>query len=519
MSKVNRTVLHSTVPTIQEFSTGGTVRTANDLFYNADGLWQWCGAMPHDVPDNSTPDSTGGTGEGAWNKVSDLSLRSSRVFTDRPAGVSLTDIVSVKDYGAIGDGVTDDTAAIDLARAGSKIIFFPYTKGGYVYKKKVNLVEETWIGQGIGRRWGNTASTILIGGFSAEFAITSKTKTNSLQNLLIKPISWGADGFTGGGLDVDGIINTRDCGIFGFKTNNLRIASTGTNETWLSTFENTWFGYSGEHGILLKDSANSPSFINCSSNWSGCTEFMKAPTEVGEWDGLHVYATRVAASGVTAPENIILIGGDWSYNSRYGINIQSGHGGTVRPAYLEHNLKNGVFLGGSAKGYDITVGHVGQSSETDLESPYTTTTSGKYITMPNKIKLNGIDRGIGHDFGDNGTDIPVRALDSEASTHKMLTANWSGVFGSILKLMDKAGNLIFKSKSDDNRTMSMKLDGVRLESVQPVIHRLVTRAALEFTNLPEPSFEYQNAFVMQTSDRTLYYCYYSPTGFAWKKMW
>lgn len=481
--------------------------------------YRWDGDLPKQVPVGSTPQSTGGIGKGAWVSVGDASLRSSRIFTQRPAGVSLTDIVSVKDYGAKGDGVTDDTDAIDLARADSKIIFFPYTEKGYVYKKEIDLVEETWIGEGVGRRWGNTAPTILVGGFSADFAINSKTKTNTLHNLLIRPVSWGADGFLGGGLNVDAIINTRDCGIFGFKTNNLHISSTGTNESWLSTFENTWFGYSGEHGILLKNSANIPSFINCSSNWSGCTEFMKAPTEVGEWDGLHVYATKVAASGVTAPENMILIGGDWSYNSRYGINIQSGHGGTIRPGYLEHNLKNGVFLGGTAKGYDITLGHVGQSLETDLESPYTTTLAGNYITMPNKVKLNGIDRGIGHNFGDNSTDIPVRALDSEATTHKMLTASWSGVFGSIMKLMDKAGNMIFKSKSDDSRTMSIKLDGVRLESAQPIIHRLVTRAALEFTTLPEPSVEYQNSFVMQTSDRTLYYCYYSPTGFVWKKMW
>lgn len=75
MSKVNRTVLHDSVPTVTEFSTGGTVRTKNDLFKNNAGVWQWCGSVPKSIPKDSTPESTGGTGASAWVNLTDTQLR------------------------------------------------------------------------------------------------------------------------------------------------------------------------------------------------------------------------------------------------------------------------------------------------------------------------------------------------------------------------------------------------------------------------------------------------------------
>ncbi|QQK88401.1 hypothetical protein [Providencia phage PSTRCR_114] len=81
MAKVNRTVLHDSVPTFQEFSTGGVVRTKYDLFKNTDGLWEWRGEFPKTVPAGSTPESYGGiwsdaNPNGLWVNVVDVSLRS-----------------------------------------------------------------------------------------------------------------------------------------------------------------------------------------------------------------------------------------------------------------------------------------------------------------------------------------------------------------------------------------------------------------------------------------------------------
>lgn len=107
MVKVNRTVLHDSVVTVQEFSTGGTVRAQNDYFKDATGTWQWSGATPKQIPAGSTPQSTGGVGKGAWIRVGDTSLRSDlkkQLFWSTP-----------EMFGARGNGIDDDTIPVQMA--------------------------------------------------------------------------------------------------------------------------------------------------------------------------------------------------------------------------------------------------------------------------------------------------------------------------------------------------------------------------------------------------------------------
>ncbi|MDX7523212.1 glycosyl hydrolase family 28-related protein, partial [Enterobacter hormaechei] len=122
--------------------------------------YRWDGALPKMVPSGSTPSSSGGTGVGAWVSVGDAALRSMlasgadgngdaliTVKQPLPGSVARTqhnlnaDYVNVKDWGAKGDGVTDDTAAINAACSsltGTSFItnfrrlYFPH--GTYVYK-------------------------------------------------------------------------------------------------------------------------------------------------------------------------------------------------------------------------------------------------------------------------------------------------------------------------------------------------------------------------------------------------
>lgn len=149
---------------MDSFQDGATLTLPNQVLRwklpDGDGdYYRWDGAFPKTVPTASTPESTGGIGAGAWLSVGDAVLRTelssdaegngdSLIAVRQPYSETVTrtqhalnaDYVNVKDWGAKGDGITDDTAAIDaacIALTGSNFItnfrrlYFPH--GTYIY--------------------------------------------------------------------------------------------------------------------------------------------------------------------------------------------------------------------------------------------------------------------------------------------------------------------------------------------------------------------------------------------------
>lgn len=84
-------------------------------------------------------DAQSGSGFSIGVDLADPSKGASMVAWMRDAGGAvsrtvsekISEVVSVKDFGAIGDGVTNDTAAIEKAIAASNTVFFP--EGDYLY--------------------------------------------------------------------------------------------------------------------------------------------------------------------------------------------------------------------------------------------------------------------------------------------------------------------------------------------------------------------------------------------------
>lgn len=110
--------------TLDSFEDGNTLTLPNQVLrLEATGeYYRWDGVFPKDVPAGSTPDSTGGVGIGAWVSVGDASLRSALGSHTTP-GASLVSLpngtvndaikyVTPEMFGAVGDGVTDDSVAM-----------------------------------------------------------------------------------------------------------------------------------------------------------------------------------------------------------------------------------------------------------------------------------------------------------------------------------------------------------------------------------------------------------------------
>ncbi|AEW24389.1 tail protein [Escherichia phage PhaxI] len=97
------------------FSTGVTVNTKNELVTFTDGRYRWDGALPKSVPASSTPEESGGIGVGAWVSVGATSLITDLTKygpTIDQIAHRVTTIKSFEEFGAIGDGVTNDTASM-----------------------------------------------------------------------------------------------------------------------------------------------------------------------------------------------------------------------------------------------------------------------------------------------------------------------------------------------------------------------------------------------------------------------
>lgn len=164
---------------VGSFESGGTLTLENQVLRYGTGAntthYRWEGILPKVVPAGSTPASTGDISKGAWVDVTDATLRSdlgtgpgaalikyksilsgsvNQALDDR-----LSQMVLVTDFGAKGDGVTNDApafqAAIDAAGWGGKV-YIPKPKVDYVLNNAVYirgpLTLEGWGGSTVSRR-------------------------------------------------------------------------------------------------------------------------------------------------------------------------------------------------------------------------------------------------------------------------------------------------------------------------------------------------------------------------------
>jgi hypothetical protein len=113
---------------------------------------------------------------------------------NRPINLKLAEFVSVKDYGAVGDGTTDDTAAIVAAIAASSVVYFPY--GTYKVTSSIAITTPvTLFSDGTGYTYfgdagtGQTGATILCGSVTG-YVFTFNLPGQVAKGLQIKGLSF-----------------------------------------------------------------------------------------------------------------------------------------------------------------------------------------------------------------------------------------------------------------------------------------------------------------------------------------
>ncbi len=168
----------------------------------------------------------------------------------------LTHALSVKDYGAIGNGVTDDTHAISatikaVAVTGKRVVYFP--PGDYLFTAPYSIVESNlWIigsGNTTTLRYAGTTRGLVIGGG----APVSNVRLSGF-NLAGNATSGGAIAGRGG-ITVDGdTFVVSNVTIEKVNVNNIPVCGiVGTGARALTNFriENSDVNLTGEHGIYL----------------------------------------------------------------------------------------------------------------------------------------------------------------------------------------------------------------------------------------------------------------------------
>ena len=191
---------------------------------------------------------------------------------------------------------------------------------------------------------GDTGSAFIfynVGTAAALSMPTTKTKVFShIQDMAFRASSWDAvTGANGHGMDIAGQLSLTRVQVIGFKKIGIYLHHDATAVgPYESTLTNVRALYSGQHGIVVGRGANSLTLIQPECKWNGAPTFLTAPSAVGIYDGLYVDNYDDGSGWPTyLPEGLTLIGGDASYNSRYGWNIQGVSYGRIMPGYAEFN--------------------------------------------------------------------------------------------------------------------------------------------------------------------------------------
>ena len=236
--------------------------------------------------------------------------------TARTVDSKLKDVVSVKDFGAVGDGVTDDTASINnaITAVGSKCLYFP--AGTYKVTAPLN--------------GGATISSLRIVGDSRESSTIKyfgasgtmlSVSTGSLENIQLLSNGSKSDGNSLGGIRILGPSRVVRCAISGFSRGGIIIESI-----YASVIESCRISY------------NASGILGDGTTWGGTST-----TSLTVRCNQFLYNTYGFRSDDTADVWRLVIDNNLFDFCNYGISI-SNHNATISNNWIEHSIVSGATI-------------------------------------------------------------------------------------------------------------------------------------------------------------------------------
>lgn len=305
------------------------------------------------------------TVQGALNEiVSDLAassgtslvghIQSGSGATARTVQAKLRETVSVKDFGAVGDGVADDTTAFINAIAASDSVYVP---------EGIYLVDYVWIGKnGFTLRGAGVDSTVIKARsivnrfFKIQYALNDASDPAATINYT------SIGGFT---IDGDG---KADIGLYTSASECQELISNVKIIDTLVTGHQHWRGFTNNvyglqitqnagDGLRMDNEANNTNWaIEVNNNdgigvqiYSGSTISISGGVEGNGLQGFIIKSVPNTSGGIYVPTNVTLlkldnvyVEGNCTTNSALG-NIEIGAGTGVTQNILLHNTTINVF--------------------------------------------------------------------------------------------------------------------------------------------------------------------------------
>lgn len=331
----------------------------------------------------------------------------------RTVAAKLSDTVSVKDFGATGNGTTDDTAAIQQAIADAatcQTVYFP--AGTYkitstlTISKCVTLQGAGGGGLTVGPTQYNTfgGASVILNAAAAANAITVQPVAGTwISDATIRDLAIQGNQAVGGATAGDNIVLAGGSdAIRHFLLSN--VASYQAFGAGLRVQDNT-YGFSAIHFMSYHNGGNGISIVSTNCVGINCTGQPSSLNFTDCWSDLNTGDALQLSSPNAA--DVTIVGGFYADSSN-GINVTSAAVNAtlnIMGSHVEHNTGKGIWLAG---GYAHQV--VGTQVNGDGTQLY-----GVYVDNP------------GSNFLQISAHLVGNVIESNATNDVLITANAKNV--------------------------------------------------------------------------------------------